>query len=271
MATLGVKEILLCCGSGIWLWLMILQVQHTWNKVSSNHFYLGHELSPDKPTVYWVNWLRAKAWYDWWSEEHILILNKMNWTWLCFINKAKDWTQLRDLVLNKPGHVCFAEGQINMWKELCFQVTKAFINASVMCEAITLPNHSWISFNLYPPSCLQHNCHPCPSNQSISFRTCRQWQKDCLQERAMTTLPISCGRMRRSSRKYCTTGHPGSGPYTWPSFQNTLRPSLSYHGNSIMEPNWWALFGWVSSTNLIALWRASWLLLLAWLWLTGMM
>jgi len=64
MATLGVKEILLCLGSGIWPWLMILQVQHTWNKVRSNHFLLGHELSLDKPTVYRVNWLRAKAWYD---------------------------------------------------------------------------------------------------------------------------------------------------------------------------------------------------------------
>jgi hypothetical protein len=31
-----------------------------------------------------------------------------------------------------------------MWKELAFQATKAFINAGVMCEAITLPNHSWI-------------------------------------------------------------------------------------------------------------------------------
>ena len=64
MATLGVKEILLCHGSGIWPWPMILQVRHTWNKVRSNHFYLGCELSPDKPTVYQVNWLRAKAWSD---------------------------------------------------------------------------------------------------------------------------------------------------------------------------------------------------------------
>ena len=123
-------------------------------------------------------------------------------------------------------------------------------NASVMCEDITLPNYRWISFNLYPPSCLQHNCHPCPSNQSISFRTCRWQQKDCLQERAITMLPISCGRMRRSSRKYYTTGHPGSGPFTWPSFQNPSRLSLSHHGNGIMEPKWWALFGQVWS-NLI--------------------
>jgi len=80
MATLRVKEILLCHGSGIWPWLMILQVQHAWNKVRPNHFHLGHELSLDKPTVYWVNWLRAKAQYDQWSEEHILIPRKMNWT-----------------------------------------------------------------------------------------------------------------------------------------------------------------------------------------------
>jgi len=29
-----------------------------------HHFCLGHELSLDKPTVYQVNWLRAKARYD---------------------------------------------------------------------------------------------------------------------------------------------------------------------------------------------------------------
>ena len=66
----------------------------------------------------------------------------MNWTQLFFINKVKDWTQLRDFMLDKPGHVCFAKGQINMWQELSFQEMKAYINASVMCEAITLPNHS---------------------------------------------------------------------------------------------------------------------------------
>jgi hypothetical protein len=41
---------------------------------------LIHELSLDKPTIYHMNWLRAKAWYDQWSEEHILIPNEMNWT-----------------------------------------------------------------------------------------------------------------------------------------------------------------------------------------------
>ena len=66
----------------------------------------------------------------------------MNWTRLFFINKAKEWTRLRDLVPEKPGHVCFAEGQINMWKGLAYQATKEFINAGVMCEAITLHNQS---------------------------------------------------------------------------------------------------------------------------------
>ena len=66
----------------------------------------------------------------------------MNWTQLFFINKAKEWAWLRDLVPDKPGHICFAEGQISMWKELAFQATKEFINASVMCEAIALPNLS---------------------------------------------------------------------------------------------------------------------------------
>ena len=142
-ATLRVKEILLCHGSGIWLWLLIHLTQHTWKKVRSDHFN-GQGLNLNKPTVYWVNWLRAKAQYDWWSEEHTLTPNEMNWTWLFFINKAKEWARLRDSVPDKPRHTCFAEGQISMWKELAFQATIFFINAGVMCEAIALLNLSWI-------------------------------------------------------------------------------------------------------------------------------
>ncbi|EDR10747.1 uncharacterized protein LACBIDRAFT_315474 [Laccaria bicolor S238N-H82] len=92
--------------------------------------------------VYRVNWLRAKARYDRWSEEHTLIPNEMNWTRLYFINKAREWAGLRDLVPDKPGHVCFAKGQISMWKELAFQATEELINPGVMCEAIALPNPS---------------------------------------------------------------------------------------------------------------------------------
>ena len=138
---LRVKGILLCYGSGIWLWLMIHLIQHTWKKVRSDHFN-GQGSNLDKPTVYRVNWLSAKARYDQWSEEHTLIPNEMNWTRLFFINKAKEWAQLRDCMPDKPRDTCFAEGQISMWKELAFQATKEFINAGVMCEAIALPNLS---------------------------------------------------------------------------------------------------------------------------------
>lgn len=120
---------------------MIRLIQHTWKKVRSDHFN-GQGSNLNKPTVYRVNWLRAKARYDRWSEEHTLIPNEMNWTRLFFINKAKEWARLRDSVPDKPGHTCFAEGQISMWKELAFQATKEFINAGVMCEAIALPNLS---------------------------------------------------------------------------------------------------------------------------------
>ena len=120
---------------------MIRQVQHTWNKVRSNHFHL-HEFNLDNPTVYRVNWLRAKARYDRWSEEHVLIPNEMNWTRLFFLKKAKEWAGLRDMKLDQPGHVCFSEEQISMRKELAFQATKEFIEAGVMCEAIALPNQS---------------------------------------------------------------------------------------------------------------------------------
>ena len=111
-AMLAAKEILHCHGSGIWPWLVIRQVQHTL-KVRSDHFHL-HEFNLDNPAVYRVNWLREKAWYDQWSEEHVLIPNEMNWTWLFFVKKAKEWARLRDMKLDQPGHVCFAEEQISM-------------------------------------------------------------------------------------------------------------------------------------------------------------
>ena len=66
----------------------------------------------------------------------------MNWTQLFFLKKAKEWAGLRDMKLDQPGHVCFAEEQISMWKELAFRATEEFINASVMCETIALPNQS---------------------------------------------------------------------------------------------------------------------------------
>jgi hypothetical protein len=88
------------------------------------------------------------------------------------------------------------------------------------------------------PSCLQyhcHLCHLCLNNPSISFS---DWWKIWLQKRAMTTLRISCGRMRNSFRKCSTTGHPGSGPFTRQSLPNPLKPSSSHRGKSIMAPKW---------------------------------
>jgi hypothetical protein len=77
------------------------------------------KLSPDKPTVYRVNWLRAKARYDWWSEEHILIPNEMNWTRLFSSTKQMSGPGLRNLVPDKPGHVCFAEGANQYVERTC--------------------------------------------------------------------------------------------------------------------------------------------------------
>ena len=59
-----------------------------------------------------------------------------------FSQESKEWAGLRDMKLDQPGHVCFAEEQISLWKELVFWATKDFIDAGVMCEAIALPNQS---------------------------------------------------------------------------------------------------------------------------------
>ena len=115
----------------------IAPVQLTWNNVSGgpNLNIISMELT-EPSQVYRVSWLRAKARHERWSEEHILIPNEMNWTRLFFLNKVKEWAELKDLAPDKPGHVCFAEEQVNIWRQLAFRATKAFVEAGVMCEDI---------------------------------------------------------------------------------------------------------------------------------------
>ena len=68
--------------------------------------------------VYKVNWLRAKARYNRWSEELKLVEREMDWTVLAFQYYGKLWH--RGAVgcagkVEKRGHYAYALQQENMW------------------------------------------------------------------------------------------------------------------------------------------------------------
>jgi hypothetical protein len=78
--------------------------------------------------VYRVNWLRAKARSDRWSEELKIVKHEMKWTVLWFEHQIKEWQDRLDesLKKNKPGHVAYAEKQAAMWKDFKSEADRGF-------------------------------------------------------------------------------------------------------------------------------------------------
>ena len=69
--------------------------------------------------VYRVNWLRARAQHNRWTEELALTEHEMEWTVRWYVHMAKQWKSRRDA--GEPfslGHMAYAERQMAMWNEL---------------------------------------------------------------------------------------------------------------------------------------------------------
>ncbi|KII83158.1 hypothetical protein PLICRDRAFT_119732, partial [Plicaturopsis crispa FD-325 SS-3] len=66
---------------------------------------------------YRVNWLRAKARYERWEEEVLIVGNEMQWTVLWFMHQKNCWIKRRDQCgeENTNGHRIYAQKQIGMW------------------------------------------------------------------------------------------------------------------------------------------------------------
>ncbi|EGN96029.1 hypothetical protein SERLA73DRAFT_37825, partial [Serpula lacrymans var. lacrymans S7.3] len=77
---------------------------------------------------YQIHWLRAKAMYNRWIEEDILVCLKMKRTVQYFQHQAKCWKGFRDAnrIEAKPGHVAYAERQIRMWNQFLKQAEDSF-------------------------------------------------------------------------------------------------------------------------------------------------
>jgi hypothetical protein len=67
-----------------------------------------------------VSWLRAKARYDRWNEELLLVRYEMTWalTWYAYQRREWErravWAEMQHL----SGHRCYAEKQVVMWRRM---------------------------------------------------------------------------------------------------------------------------------------------------------
>lgn len=79
--------------------------------------------------VYRISWLRAKARYTRWKEEHILVQHEMRWTVAWFEHRAMIWQTRFDEVDDEDssdGLQCYALKQSNIWKRLGEHASKLF-------------------------------------------------------------------------------------------------------------------------------------------------
>jgi len=69
--------------------------------------------------VYRINWLRARAQNNRWTEELSLTKHEMEWTVRWYVYMAKKWKSRRDVRDQVSlGHIAYAEKQMAMWNEL---------------------------------------------------------------------------------------------------------------------------------------------------------
>lgn len=78
--------------------------------------------------VYRINWLRAKARADRWSEELKIVQKEMEWTMNWFKRQENNWKErAQQAELGRlKGHVCYAEKQQVMWKMMYTHACDAF-------------------------------------------------------------------------------------------------------------------------------------------------
>ena len=90
--------------------------------------------------VHWVNWLRARGRYHHWREEFNITSYEMEWVTRFFMHQMKKWTMWKDLAVTgmKNGHVCYAEGQIDIWKRLAEDANTRFVEANSQYKQLIL-------------------------------------------------------------------------------------------------------------------------------------
>ena len=89
---------------------------------------LDYMLNTDwQPSVYRVNWLKAKSRAERWQEEHELLTSEMEWV-LRFFDFKEDEAKAWALITGKdsPGHTAYARKKGEMWRLLAVHAEKMF-------------------------------------------------------------------------------------------------------------------------------------------------
>lgn len=65
-----------------------------------------------------MNWLRAKARYNHWEEEHNIVVHEMKWTILWFEHHMEAWKKRAEEseMKRELGHASYAWKQAELWK-----------------------------------------------------------------------------------------------------------------------------------------------------------
>ena len=80
-----------------------------------------------------MNWLRGKARYARWREEHIIVGDEMGNTirWYEFMKKEWERRERDSRAADHVGHACYAARKAKMWEELAINARKQFGNDAV--------------------------------------------------------------------------------------------------------------------------------------------
>jgi hypothetical protein len=79
-----------------------------------------------------VHWLKAKARFNRWDEEFMLIPNEMDWTVRYFQHQAEKWGERADSAKEKSlrGHSAYALKQKWIWEQFASRAKDAFDNVA---------------------------------------------------------------------------------------------------------------------------------------------
>jgi hypothetical protein len=83
--------------------------------------------------VYRVNWLRGKARFTRWREEHITVRDEMGNTIRWYEQMQGQWErrERESISAGHVGHACYAARKADMWQKLGNHARKQFGNDAV--------------------------------------------------------------------------------------------------------------------------------------------
>lgn len=80
-----------------------------------------------------MNWLRGKARFDRWREEHITVRDEMGNTIRWYERMKRQWErrERESISAKHMGHACYAARKADMWQKLANHARKQFGNDAV--------------------------------------------------------------------------------------------------------------------------------------------